>query len=246
MRTIFFSYFLLFCFSLTALLVQDPNLSFHAPPKEKPSILGISLSSTPREVTDYMSPYAKSKPQKKPLTEKSSYILTFQGLPPGLPIDGGSSHFVFHQNHLAKIVFTFNPSYHGLLVLRSELAHHLESQFDLSEKHEMIDPLLKTELAHLTDSTLQQKAEQKIQSSIEQGKTYFSYLWQDPQEEISISLQYLPHPTNRKATLALHYNYLPMVQKMRLSPPDKPKVNLFGNPKQTNKKSIPSMAPIRQ
>lgn len=202
---LFFSFFLL---PFYAIATQELDSSF------TPNVMGLTFGTTQKEVTEFMIPFSKRAPRKQRLQGGRVVLLTFDGVPDSLDLKEGKSHFFFFENKLSKIVFSTTPSYQNFINIKSKIQTSLGKRYSLGARHEIMDQHLKQYLATLNGNASILLMEQAIRASIEEGKTFFSYTWNDSQKELDIALSLKADSKNRSPTLTIHYDYLPFVANL--------------------------------
>ena len=208
---------IIYSFSLSAMQMTDGDLTFTPPPPPKPAVLGLKFGSNQKEVSSFIAPFSRGQSKREELQGGRIVLLTFQGVPKGLTITSGRSLCYFYRDQLTKVVFKPTPSYENFLVIRAALKDSLGERYTLGSNYETMDPHLRQQLANIESMVLGGKSEQAIRSSIEEGKTFFSYTWNDNRGELDITLNYTADPVTRAPTLTLHYDYLPGIAEMQMS-----------------------------
>ena len=203
----------LFGSPLWALGGSGGDISLSAPPEPKPTILGVTFGSSGKDVIRSMKRQGLVLKHQDTPSRSGNSVIAFNGVPEGLSQRSGTSQFLFQHNRLVNMSILFEPSYRNFLIVRGELLASLSDRFDVEEKQEVMDSLLRARLASLDRDAFDTKAEELIKASILEGKTFFMYDVADSKEELAISLSYTnDHSGGGEPLLMLTYEYLKPIE----------------------------------
>jgi hypothetical protein len=206
-------HFLIFLFFILPTLLQgqgDGDMSLGTIIAPRPKVLGLAFDDGVTEV-DVILKQMKMSPIKGPKTKSNSALSykIYSGVPPGLWIQKGKSQFVYFNNKLIRMDFTFDPTYANFLLIRNQLMHSLGERFNLEEKKESMDNFLKSHLANLQSDEYSERTEREIISALKRGKTFYYYSLADNKDEMNVTLSFSASQTmngEAKPKLILHYS----------------------------------------
>ena len=207
---IFVSFFLLISTSLFALEQKDGNLSLKQEERPLPQIFGISFGQDLSTVSQQMDKLGLSVLDQKVLDrEGQTLVLKFSGIPRGIPVSKGISKLLFFEGKLIRMDFVIPPSYENFLVVRNQLFYSMGDRFQLDFKQEVIEDLLRSRLANMSQDEETKKSNDLVNQSMIKGSTFFYYKLRDNNQELNVTYSF--HATkNRKGAsipeLRLHYS----------------------------------------
>ncbi|MBB64308.1 MAG: hypothetical protein CMO81_04520 [Waddliaceae bacterium] len=195
----------------------DLSLVPEKPPKSR--ILGVQFGSSPAVLARSLAKMGLiliGQEQEGIRGEQRKY--RYQGIPQGMEIRNGESEFLFYENELIGMNLYFPPSYRNFLTVRHQLINSMGDRFKVDKKQEAMEPVLRTQLAHLRKNEFSSHSEEAISKSMNQGNTFFYYFLDDTRNELNVRLSFasrISESGNKIPQLKLHYSLQSAVEKMQ-------------------------------